>query len=104
VETDDTELIDEMFSRLNEAIALSSAEKRNALGGPIPTFINELANHPFFTSKVSFSNKRYQHKEAAAKLLFLENCLLYHRKIKDTKRAFLDAFVKEYRKRQIQKK
>ncbi|MCW4029453.1 MAG: DUF262 domain-containing protein [Candidatus Bathyarchaeota archaeon] len=101
VETDDTELIDEMFSRLNEAVALSSAEKRNALGGPIPKFINELAGHPFFTSKVNFSNKRYQHKETAAKLLFLEDTIYYQRRIIDTKRAFLDAFVKEYKRRQV---
>jgi hypothetical protein len=101
VETNDTELIDEMFSRLNEAVALSSAEKRNALGGPIPKFINELANHPFFTTNVSFSNKRYQHKEAAAKLLFLENTIHYQHRIIDTKRAYLDAFVKEYKKRTV---
>ena len=33
VETDDLELIEDMFSRLNEAVPLNAAEKRRAIGG-----------------------------------------------------------------------
>lgn len=98
VETEDVDLIEEMFSRLNEAVPLSSAEKRNAFGGPIPKVINDIANHPFFATKVKFSNKRYQHREVVARLLFLESTLSLRNKIIDTKRAFLDAFVKDYKK------
>jgi len=33
VETDDEDLIEDMFSRLNEAVPLNAAEKRNSIGG-----------------------------------------------------------------------
>ena len=33
IQTEDTDLIEEMFSRLNEAVPLNAAEKRNAWGG-----------------------------------------------------------------------
>ncbi|MCJ7634883.1 DUF262 domain-containing protein [Candidatus Bathyarchaeota archaeon] len=98
VETNDLDLIDEMFSRLNEAVPLSSAEKRNAFGGPLPKIIKEVAQHDFFVTRVKFSNKRYQHREVAVRLLFLEKCILSQDKIVDTKRIFLDTFVKEYKK------
>lgn len=97
VATDDIDLIEEMFSRLNEAVPLSSAEKRNALGGPIPKIIREVAAHEFFAKKVNFSNKRYQHREVAVRLLFLEKTIAIQNRIVDTKRIFLDEFVKEYR-------
>jgi len=43
--TDDTEFIEDMFSRLNEAVPLNAPEKRNALGGPIPRAVRDLAKH-----------------------------------------------------------
>jgi hypothetical protein len=43
VRTDDVELIEDMFSRLNEAMPLNAAEKRNAFGGPLPPLIRKLA-------------------------------------------------------------
>ncbi len=97
VETDYGDLIQEMFSRLNEAVPLNAAEKRNAFGGPMKTVINQVAKNRFFTFNVPFSNKRYQHREVSARLLFLEYSM---RKgtIVDTKKEFLDEFVKEYKK------
>lgn len=59
--TDDEELIEDMFSRLNEAATLNAAEKRNALGGAVVTAIRDISGHQFFSNKVKFSNKRYQH-------------------------------------------
>lgn len=97
VEADDIDLIEEMFSRLNEAVPLSSAEKRNAFGGPIPKVINNVASHEFFMIKVRFSDKRYQHREVAVRLLFLEKTISEQNRIIDTKKAFLDAFVKDYK-------
>ena len=38
VRTEDIELIEDMFSRLNEAVPLNAPEKRNAFGGPLPKF------------------------------------------------------------------
>ncbi|MCE9641039.1 MAG: DUF262 domain-containing protein [Betaproteobacteria bacterium] len=96
VETDDLELIEDMFSRLNEAVPLNAAEKRNAIGGDMATAITEISNHQFFKKKVRFSNGRYQHREVAARLLFLES---WQRKnmFVDTKKPFLDQFTKDFK-------
>ncbi|MCX6938463.1 MAG: DUF262 domain-containing protein [Verrucomicrobia bacterium] len=96
VETDDLELIEEMFSRLNEAVPLNAAEKRNAIGGEMARTVTEVSKNSFFTKKVKFKNTRYQHKEGAVRLLFLEKCF-DEGKVVDTKKPFLDAFVREHR-------
>jgi hypothetical protein len=93
VETDDLDLIEEMFSRLNEAVPLNAAEKRNAFGGPMAKAIRDVAEHDFFKSCVAFSDKRYQYREAAVKFLYLER----QEAIVDTKKVYLDRFVKDYR-------
>lgn len=98
ITTDDLELIEEMFSRLNEAVPLNAAEKRNAFGGAMARLITKLSQHKFFKENVSFSNKRYQHKEATAKLLFLLYSLRTgKKKIADTKKVYLDEFVKVFK-------
>lgn len=96
VETNDIGLIEEMFSRLNEAVTLNAAEKRNALGGPMAKAIIKVSNHKFFAENVAFPNRRYQHREMAAKFLLLD----YSDKIIDTKRAFLDKLVKDFKKKE----
>lgn len=95
VETDDLELIEEMFSRLNEAVPLNAAEKRNAFGGDLVKAVNEVSRHQFFTRKVKFSNKRYRYRETAVRLLFLVHNLQEDR-IVDTKKVFLDSFAKDF--------
>ncbi len=97
VDTDDLDLIEDMFSRLNEAVPLNAAEKRNALGGPMVRIINRVSSNNFFGDKVSFSNKRYQHKEVSARLLFIEYSLRTQRRLIDTKKLYLDNMVKDYR-------
>jgi len=97
VETDDIELIEDMFSRLNEAVPLNSAEKRNAIGGPMSRLINDISAHNFFMNKVRFSNKRYQFKESTAKVLFLEYEITKNGRIVDTKKVYLDDFVKKFK-------
>ncbi len=92
--TDDEDLIEDMFSRLNEAIPLNAAEKRNAFTGEAVTAIRALTAHTFFQAKVKISNKRYQHHDMAAKLLFVEYSLQHFGKLQDTKKIFLDRFVK----------
>lgn len=92
VKTTDTDLIEEMFSRLNEASPLNAAEKRNALGGPITDVIHELAEHEFFKSTLPFMNKRYKHYDVLAKLLLLAE----RGRVVDTKRIHLDKFIKSY--------
>jgi hypothetical protein len=98
IATDDLELIEDMFSRLNEAVPLNAAEKRNAFGGNMAKLITKTSLHKFFKENISFSNKRYQHKEAAAKILFLIYSLENgKKKIADTKKIYLDDFVRTHK-------
>lgn len=94
VYADDPDLVEDMFSRLNEAVPLNAAEKRNALGGPITPLIRRLVTHRFFTRCVPIRNTRYRHYDIAVKLLYLEDS----EKIVDTKRSSLDLFVEGYAK------
>jgi hypothetical protein len=97
IRTDDIDLIEDMFCRLNEAVPLNAAEKRNAIGGPMVRTIVEISGHEFFTSRVSFTDRRYQHREVAVRLLFLEYNISTQDKVFDTKKTFLDRFVKDFR-------
>jgi len=92
VKTNDIDLIEEMFSRLNEASPLNAAEKRNAFGGPITTLIRDLSKHTFFSKKTPFNNQRYRHYDIIAKLLLFSE----RGKVVDTKKIHLDKFVKSY--------
>lgn len=97
VETDDLDLIDDMFLRLNEAVPLNAAEKRNAIGGPLVSSIKRVAKHDFFSNKVKFLNKRFQYLEVSIRLLFIEHYQVTEKKIYDTKKAFLDALTYWYK-------
>ncbi len=97
VETDDIELIEDMFSRLNEAVPLNAAEKRNAIGGDLVSAIRDISSHPLFQNKVSFSNRRFQHREVAARLLLIEHNIGALGKISDTKKVYLDALARNYK-------
>lgn len=92
IQTSDIELIEDMFSRLNEAVPLNAAEKRNAFGGPIPPLVRAMAKHSFFTTKLPFTNRRYRHFDLATKFLFFE-----HRSaLGDTRKSYLDEFVRTW--------
>lgn len=97
VDTDDQELIEDMFSRLNEAVPLNAAEKRNSLGGELVAAIRDISNHDFFTQCVAFGNKRYQHREVAARLILVEENTRTLGRIIDTKKEYLDALARNYR-------
>jgi hypothetical protein len=92
IETDDTELIEDMFSRLNEAMPLNAAEKRNAWPGPLPAAVRDISDHPLFAAKIPFSNRRYRHYDLAAKMLFQVNTAT----ASDTKKAYIDSFFKSF--------
>lgn len=96
VETDDEDLIEDMFSRLNEAVPLNAAEKRNALGGYMVACIRNVAEHNLFKTKVTFSDRRYQHREIAARLLLTELSLTNENRLIDTKKVYLDQMAKLY--------
>lgn len=91
IETEDVDLIEEMFSRLNEAVPLTAAEKRNAWGGPVPKAVRELAGVSFFTQNLPFKNKRYRHFDLALKFLISQE----RGSVVDTKKAYLDRYVKD---------
>jgi len=93
IETDDVELIEELFSRLNESVPLSAPEKRNALPGRLPQAVRELAAHPFFGEKLPFGNKRYRHYDLLAKMLLIE----HEDDVCDLKKVYLDAFFESNR-------
>tara|TARA_R110001599_G_scaffold26612_16_gene93890 strand:- start:2116 stop:3144 length:1029 start_codon:yes stop_codon:yes gene_type:complete len=88
--TDDTELIEDMFSRLNEAVPLNAAEKRNSFGGPIPPIIRDMSQNAFFREKIPFTNARYRHFDLIAKFLYLQS----KGQLVDTKKIHLDDFVR----------
>ncbi|MDE3058464.1 MAG: DUF262 domain-containing protein [Bacteroidota bacterium] len=94
IQTEDIDLIEDMFSRLNEAAPLNAAEKRNAFPGPLPPAIRELARERFFSFNLPFQNRRYKHYEVATKFLYLEA----KNGPSDTKKVYLDAFVRDYYK------
>lgn len=97
MQTEETELIEEMFSRLNEAIPLNAAEKRNAFGGPMPQAIRKLSRDTLFVRNLPFSNNRYRHFDLAAKFLYLQS----EDKLTDTKKIYLDQFVRDFRGKEI---
>ena len=102
VRTDDTEIIEEMFCRLNDAAPANAAEKRNAKPGPGPRAIRKISEHPFFTETVPFSDKRYRHRDLAAKWLLIEQASeraeADGRRFVNTKKKDLDRLVGDLHK------
>lgn len=92
IRTNDLSTIEEMFSRLNEAVPLNAPEKRNAIGGPLPAAVRELAReNPFFTEALPIYNARYRHYDLAAKFLLWAHA----GEVADVKKYHLDAFFRE---------
>jgi hypothetical protein len=90
--------IEDLFSRLNNGEPLNAAEKRNALGGSIAHAVRQVARHPFFSSRVRFSNARYHHYEAATRLLVIESeAPDPGDPVPDLRGQALDAFVRRHR-------
>lgn len=101
IEGNDIDLIEDMFSRLNEAVPLNAAEKRNAIGGNVVRAITGVSNHNFFTKRVKFRNNRYQHRESAARFLLIEDSLKSLGQIVDTKKVYLDGLAAKYRDKNV---
>ncbi len=92
IDTDDIELIEDLFSRLNEAMPLNAAEKRNARPGPLPQLVREISQHRFFIRKLPFGNARYRHFDIIAKMLLMAS----RDAVADTKKAYLDNFFEKH--------
>jgi hypothetical protein len=83
------EPINDLFVRLNRSKALTGAEIRNAMGGPVPEMLRQIASQDFFLESVRFSVKRGQDLNAAAKFLLFEST----QELQETKKVTLDKFV-----------
>lgn len=94
IDTKDLEIIEELFSRLNEAVPLNAPEKRNAFGGAMPPIIRRLVRtHKFFRSCLPIENTRYKQYDLVTKFLFLAE----RNGFAATKKRALDDFVRGYR-------
>jgi hypothetical protein len=81
--------INELFVRLNRSKPLTGAEIRNAMAGPAPAVIREIAKHEFFQIDIAFPVSRGQDMNAAAKVLYFE----FRKGLGETKKSMLDEFV-----------
>jgi len=73
MDTDNPDIINETFIRLNSGIAVNTAEKRNAIGGILAQQMKTLyTESPFFKDKITLTNSRYAHFDLALKLLMIE--------------------------------
>jgi hypothetical protein len=96
IQNADDDDIEDLFSRLNNGEPLNAAEKRNAMGGAFTRLIRDVAEHPFFTQTLAFSNRRYQHLEVAAKFLLIEKTEASGAEpFCDLKKRFLDKLVRD---------
>ena len=102
IRTDDEDLIEDMFSRLNEAVPLNAAEKRNAIGGNMVAAIRDIAASDLFSRCIKFNNNRYQHREVVARMLLIEESILSGRLL-DTKKVYLDALARTYYSENLQR-
>ena len=94
IETDELEIIEELFSRLNEAVPLNAPEKRNAFGGAMPPIIRRLVqSNRFCRECLPIENTRYRQYDLVTKFLFLTN----RQGFAATKKRALDDFVRSYR-------
>jgi len=94
------EPIGELFVRLNRSKSLTGAEVRNAMSGPVPEIIRQIAKHEFFSVNVKFYTKRGQDLNAAAKVLLFE----YYEGVRETKKSSLDTFAKNTRDKDDRKR
>lgn len=94
VQAKDEEPINELFVRLNRSKALTGAEIRNAMSGPTPALIRQIASLEFFKTNIKFEVTRGQDLNLCAKLLMFE----YYGEMEETTKRFLDNFVRKTNK------
>lgn len=90
IDTDEVDLIEELFSRLNEGVPLKAAEKRNRGRVLAPKVRGLTDQHVFFQDRLPFGNKRYRHYDLLAKFMRLEDRSLDSGRVPDLKKIDLD--------------
>ncbi len=97
IDTAEIDLIEELFSRLNEGVPLSAAEKRNR-GAVLAPLVREFAeDHRFFTTCLPFGNTRYRHYDLLAKLMRIEDRGLAEDRVPDLRKVDLDRLFERLR-------
>ena len=91
VVAEDERDVNELFVRLNRSKALTGAEVRNAIAGPVTDVIRKLSEHSIFKDIIRFSTKRAGDHNAAAKILLFE----YVGTPVGTKKSNLDDFARD---------
>jgi len=89
IQTDVDELIEEMFSRLQDGAPLNLRSSSENVRGSASEAIRKLTDGSFFTSCLPFSNERYRHYDLAAKFLLLTEAS----GVTDIRKAYVDRFV-----------
>lgn len=97
IETDEIELIEELFSRLNEGVPLSAAEKRNRGTVLAPAVAKYARESDFFTRKLPFGNTRYRHYDLLAKFMRIEERGIQHSRVPDLRKQDLDRLFERIR-------
>ena len=96
IEADDSRDVNQMFIRLNDGVKLNDAEYRQGFGGQVIWMINQIEEHEFFTKKASFKNRRFEHKDVACRVLFIESTLATHSSLPTLNKTNLDNFTRNF--------
>lgn len=95
ITTDDPSRLEELFLRLNGGVALTNAEKRNAISSPLNEKIRDIVkNNDFFLKTVRFNNIRYQYNDLLTKLFYIES----QQSLCDLGNKDLENFLREWPK------
>lgn len=90
IDTEDIDLIEELFSRLNEGVPLSAAEKRNR-GKFLAPLVSEFCkSNGFFEECLPFGNDRFRHFDLLAKFMRIEDRAFDEMRIPDLRKQDLD--------------
>lgn len=66
------EELKQFFQRLQDGLPLTGSEKLNSVHSNLRNFARKLSKHPFFTDKVTASDKRYGHFDIVSKVAAIE--------------------------------
>jgi hypothetical protein len=92
------DLVEDLFSRLNNGVPLNVTEKRHALPGVMSKYVHEVSQAAFFTEFLPIPNTRFKHEEIAIKIIKMA-IISDHgaRPVCDFKSSSLDKIVKNGR-------
>lgn len=96
VDTDDPELIEELFFRLNEGVPLNPAEK-STRGELLRQFIFPLVRDDDLFRSAGFRNARRKYEDLFLRLLFVKSRNGSLHRVPDMKRSLIDEFASSFR-------